>query len=129
MHCRLRMEADGLVRVEDLESANGTFINASQIQSLEIVRPGDRLSLGPVTFVVEYEMTTKTQRRLDGDGGEIVETDDVKDIKDASLPPKKASPPQEEKEELDEKPAILGEDEDIRLPDKGDLRDFLIELE
>jgi pSer/pThr/pTyr-binding forkhead associated (FHA) protein len=51
-HCRLRMEADGLVRAEDLESANGTFINGTQIHGLEIVRPGDRLGLGPVMFVV-----------------------------------------------------------------------------
>ncbi|HEY7329376.1 MAG TPA: protein kinase [Gemmataceae bacterium] len=130
LHCRLRMEADGLVRVEDLESANGTFINGTQIHGPEIVRPGDRLSLGPVTFVVEYETTTKTQPRPDGgDVGEIVEKDDTELIKDASTPPKKALPPLGEKEELDEKSSILGEDEDIRLPDKGDLRDFLIELE
>jgi serine/threonine-protein kinase len=82
LHCRLLVEADGLVRVEDLESVNGTFINGTQIHGLEIVRPGDRLGLGPVTFVVEYD-----------------------------------------------KPSSLGEQEETHPPDKGDLRDFLIELE
>jgi pSer/pThr/pTyr-binding forkhead associated (FHA) protein len=130
LHCRLRIEADGLVRVEDLESVNGTFINGTQIHGLEIVRPGDRLGLGPVTFVVEYEMTTKTQRRLDGgDDDEIAETEDVELVEDASLPSNKASTPLEEVEETEEKPFILGEQEEIRMPDKGDLRDFLTELE
>jgi serine/threonine protein kinase len=132
LHCRLQMEADGLVRVEDMGSANGTFINGTQIHALEIVRPGDRLGLGPVVFVVEYEMTTKTQQCLaGGDDDEIVETDDVKLAEDTSAPSKKASPPleeaMEEMEEPEEKPSILGEEEEIRLPDKIDLRDFLTE--
>ena len=127
------MEADGLVRVEDLESANGTFINGTQIHGLEIVRPGDRLGLGPVMFVVEYEMPTKTQRRLDGGGDdEIVEADDVELVEDAS-PREKASPPLEEAveemEEAEEKPSILGEQKEKRLPDRGDLRDLLIDLD
>jgi pSer/pThr/pTyr-binding forkhead associated (FHA) protein len=128
------MDADGLVRVEDLESANGTFINGTQIHGLEIVRPGDRVGLGPVTFVVEYDLTLKTPRRLDGgDEDEIVETDDVELVKDASTLPKKASPPVEEAveemEEAEEKPSILGDQEEIRLPEQGDLRDFLTGLQ
>jgi serine/threonine protein kinase len=130
LHCRLHMEADGLVRVEDLESVNGTFINGTQIHGLEIVRPGDRLGLGPVTFVVEYEMTTQTQRRLDGsDEDQIVETEVVELVEDASSSSKTASPPLEKGEETEEKPYILGEQEEIRMPDQGDLRDFLTELE
>jgi pSer/pThr/pTyr-binding forkhead associated (FHA) protein len=130
LHCRVRMEADGLVRVEDLGSVNGTFINGTPIHGLEIVRPGDRLGLGPVTFVVEYDMTPKTQRRLDGGGDdEIVGTDDVALVEDASTPPEKASPPPEEaveeREEAEEKPSILGKQEEIRQPDQGDLCDFL----
>jgi serine/threonine protein kinase len=133
-HCRLRMEADGLVRVEDLRSVNGTFINDTQIHGLAIVRPGDRLGLGPVTFVVEYDKTPKTQRRPDGgDDSAIVETDDIELVEDAFTQPKKASPPLEEAveemEESEAKPSILGEQEDRHLPNKGDLRDFLSELE
>jgi serine/threonine protein kinase len=129
LHCRLRLEADGLVRVEDLASANGTFINGTQIHGLEIVRPGDRLGLGPVTFVVEYEKTPKTQRRPDGgDDDAIVETDDVGLVEDASTPPTQASPPLEEAveemEAAEEKPSILGEQEELRPPDQGDKRDF-----
>jgi pSer/pThr/pTyr-binding forkhead associated (FHA) protein len=133
-HCRLRLEADGLVRAEDLESVNGTFINGTPIHGLEIVRPGDRLGLGPVTFVVEYNMTPKVQRRLDGGADDaIVETDDVALVEAASTRRKKASPPLEEavedREEAEEKPSILGEQEETRMPDKGDLREFLSEGE
>jgi pSer/pThr/pTyr-binding forkhead associated (FHA) protein len=80
LHCRLLVGADGLVRVEDLGSVNGTLINGTPIHGLEVVRPGDRLGLGPVTFVVEYD-----------------------------------------------KPSTLGGQEETHPPDKGDLRDFLIE--
>jgi len=130
LHCRLHLEADGLVRVEDLGSVNGTFINGTPIHGLEIVRPGDRLGLGPVTFVVEYDMTPKAQRLLDGGGDdEIVETDDVELVEDASTPPEKASPPLEEDVEevveAEEKPSIPGEQEEIRLPDQCNKRDFL----
>ena len=126
------MKADGLVRVEDLESVNGTFINGTRIHGLEILRPGDRLGLGPVTFVVEYDMTPKTQQRLDGGEDEIVKTDDVELVEDASTLPKKASPLEEavgEMEEAEEPPPILGEQREKRLADQGDLRDFLIDLE
>ncbi len=133
LHCRLRMEADGLVRVEDLESVNGTLINGTQIHGLEIVHPGDRLSLGPVTFVVEYEVTTKAQLLPDRGEDQIAERDNVEPIKGPSTPPKKAAPPRkeavEEMEEVDEKQPILGEKEEIRMPDKGDLREFLLGLE
>lgn len=133
MHCRLHLE-DGLVRVEDLESANGTFVNGTQIHGTEIVRPGDRLSLGPVTFVVEYEMTPEALRRLDsGDDYEVVEADDVELVEDASTQPTKPSPAMvedvEEAQETGEELSILEEPEEMHLPDGGDLRDFLIELD
>jgi predicted component of type VI protein secretion system len=62
-HCRLIIE-EGLLRVEDLGSVNGTFLNGRRIQQVEYVRPGDHLEVGPVTFVVEYEMTPDALERL-----------------------------------------------------------------
>ncbi len=63
LHCRLRMD-NGVVTVEDLESVNGTFINGKRVRDPEVVHPGDHLSVGPVTFVVEYELSTTTLRPL-----------------------------------------------------------------
>jgi pSer/pThr/pTyr-binding forkhead associated (FHA) protein len=78
-HCRLQMK-DGLVMVEDLGSVNGTLLNESLLTGAAVVRPGDLLGVGPVTFVVEYELTPKALKRLDEMEFEIAEdvvADDV----------------------------------------------------
>lgn len=69
-HCKLILD-DGLVTLEDLDSVNGTFLNGSRIRKTEVVRPGDQLSVGPVSFVVEYELTPDALDRLRG------QTDDI----------------------------------------------------
>jgi pSer/pThr/pTyr-binding forkhead associated (FHA) protein len=77
-HCVLRVE-EGLVTVEDLDSVNGTFLNGEAVVGCQPVRPGDRLHVGPVTFVVEYEMTPEALGRLRDDSDydyEIVEVDE-----------------------------------------------------
>lgn len=53
-HCRLTTH-DGRLWVEDLGSVNGTLLNGARIDGIEWVRSGDNLTVGPVTFVVEYE--------------------------------------------------------------------------
>jgi pSer/pThr/pTyr-binding forkhead associated (FHA) protein len=55
-HCLLRFR-DGYLTVEDMESANGTFLNGERISGRQVVRPGDKLEIGPVIFVVEYQLT------------------------------------------------------------------------
>src|SRR5262249_45031658 len=62
-HCRLIMQ-DGVVTVEDLDSVNGTYLNGKRLKQAEVVRPGDRLELGPVCFLVEYELTQAARARL-----------------------------------------------------------------
>jgi pSer/pThr/pTyr-binding forkhead associated (FHA) protein len=82
-HCRLRMK-DGLVMIEDLKSVNGTLLNGKPLTRVAVVRPGDLLAVGPVTFVVEYELTPAALKRLDDMEfeivEEIVEADDVIDV-------------------------------------------------
>jgi pSer/pThr/pTyr-binding forkhead associated (FHA) protein len=79
-HCVLRVE-DGLVTVEDLDSVNGTYLNGEAVVGCRMVRPGDRLHVGPVTFVVEYELTPAALERLREDDAdydyEIVEVDEA----------------------------------------------------
>jgi pSer/pThr/pTyr-binding forkhead associated (FHA) protein len=53
-HCRLSFRDDCLV-VEDLQSANGTYVNGIRVTDSQVVNPGDRLEVGPVTFLVQYK--------------------------------------------------------------------------
>jgi pSer/pThr/pTyr-binding forkhead associated (FHA) protein len=63
-HCLLRTE-NGCLTIEDLQSANGTFLNGRRIRGPEVVQPGDRLQVGPVTFVVEYEPEAELVEEID----------------------------------------------------------------
>src|SRR5262245_18029453 len=55
-HCSLSFR-DDVLTVEDLESANGTKVNGEAIEGSRVLRPGDRLEVGPVTFLVKYQLT------------------------------------------------------------------------
>lgn len=71
-HCVLAYQ-DDLLSVEDLTSANGTFINGRRIAKREFLRPGDLLKVGPVTMLVQYQLTeAAVQRLLQGADDELV---------------------------------------------------------
>jgi predicted component of type VI protein secretion system len=145
-HCRLRIE-NGVVTVEDLESVNGTFINGTRVRRVEIVHPGDRLTLGPVTFVVEYESATESMSGVVAiDDYPMAELDrEIEAIEEAPSHPGKSTVPMvEPTEEIEQSviPVVELEDtgqevsilddpsSEIRLPESGhDLRDFLLELD
>jgi len=58
-HCEV-FEANGMLMVRDLGSLNGTFVGEMRITEQAIpVKPGDLLTIGPVTFKAVY--------RADGD--------------------------------------------------------------
>lgn len=63
-HCLLSIQ-DGCLFVEDLDSVNGTFVNGERVSGRMAVRPGDELELGPVRFLVEYEITQDALDRLE----------------------------------------------------------------
>jgi predicted component of type VI protein secretion system len=52
-HCRL-IKDDGTLRIEDLGSSNGTFINGERVQQAELTA-GDTLQVGPVVFVAQVD--------------------------------------------------------------------------
>ena len=62
-HCLLSVH-DGCLNVEDLDSVNGTFVNGERISGRQLVMPGDKIQIGPVTFVAKYEMSKATRSRL-----------------------------------------------------------------
>jgi pSer/pThr/pTyr-binding forkhead associated (FHA) protein len=127
LHCRLRVE-NGVVTVEDLESVNGTLLNGAPVRAIETVRPGDRLTLGPLTFLVEYELTPEALERLGGeeDYDVILEAEDevVEEVP-------QVLPMAERLEKTEEIEEVIDDDDstDLHLPDSGDLRGFLLELD
>lgn len=62
-HCLVSFK-DDLLSVEDLTSANGTYINGRRITRREFLRPGDLLKVGPVTMLVQYQLTQAAVGRL-----------------------------------------------------------------
>lgn len=56
-HCRLTREGEGGLWVEDLGSRNGTLVNGRPIEGRTQLQPGDSLTAGPLTFVVQINGT------------------------------------------------------------------------
>jgi pSer/pThr/pTyr-binding forkhead associated (FHA) protein len=54
-HCRLVRDGD-ILKVEDLGSSNGTFLNAHRVQEA-LLSPGDSIQVGPVVFVLQVDGT------------------------------------------------------------------------
>jgi pSer/pThr/pTyr-binding forkhead associated (FHA) protein len=148
-HCRLRVR-DGYLTVEDLGSRNGTRLNGEEVEGQQVVRPGDRLRVGPVTFIVEYQLTPEAiDRLLRGEDGTPAE-EEIEVIKEAEpevvaeeegvLPVEAAAEDEEEEvlpleEEAAEVPAeVVDELElvdagDFQLPETEELRDILTGLD
>jgi pSer/pThr/pTyr-binding forkhead associated (FHA) protein len=53
-HCQISQESDSL-KVRDLKSSNGTFVNGTKILSETPAKPGDRIQIGPLTFTVQVD--------------------------------------------------------------------------
>lgn len=54
VHCTL-FESDGMLMLRDNNSANGTFINDQRVRNQATIMPGDKLTVGPLTFVAIYK--------------------------------------------------------------------------
>ena len=52
-HCRISQNDSGLV-IQDLGSANGTFVNRRQITEAEI-KAGDLIQVGPMKFIIQID--------------------------------------------------------------------------
>ena len=54
LHCRVDVAADGAVRVADLDSTNGTWIDGERISEGTLAE-GHRLRVGRVEFVLDRQ--------------------------------------------------------------------------
>lgn len=113
-HCQLVVK-DGTVVVKDLGSSNGTFVNGQRVAEKQLA-PGDRLTVGPVVFVVQ----------IDGEPAEIKPSDAELEVSAAPSGPAFSLEEDEEEEvfelgegdfDIDEAISSLDElDEDKDLP-------------
>ncbi|QGJ68355.1 Hypothetical protein PBC10988_0140 [Planctomycetales bacterium 10988] len=62
-HCELYEEGGQLI-VRDNSSANGTYINNRKI-SQQILKPGDKLKIGPITFLAEIKEKIRKEEAED----------------------------------------------------------------
>jgi pSer/pThr/pTyr-binding forkhead associated (FHA) protein len=145
-HCLLRFRDDYLT-VEDLQSANGTYLNGARINGREMVRPGDQLEIGPLTFVVEYQLTREAiDRMLRGDAGEedfgdFVEAlplpSDEPETEDLGLTPLAEeparvpvfNPPPAGDDQVMEVNVFFDETQPWKPPEDGEMRDILSQLD
>jgi pSer/pThr/pTyr-binding forkhead associated (FHA) protein len=148
-HCRLIFHNDYLT-VEDLASVNGTRVNGQVIAKPTIVQPGDRLTLGSVTFLVQYQLTPKAIEKLLEEQENEMELLPIFDANSSSLPvilPEKKSDSQEklkvkkavkkkvkpntkklDREKNPDASSVLG-GKRWQLPSGEDIRDILSKLD
>jgi pSer/pThr/pTyr-binding forkhead associated (FHA) protein len=117
-HCVLRWQ-NGYLTVEDLGSLNGTFLNGSPVTGCQAVLPGDRVEVGPISFLVQYELTSEAVEHLRAGGEdqfEIVDEVVESDQPEEPLPPL----------------PLLDEEENVPvlpLLEEGDVDEPIVELE
>jgi pSer/pThr/pTyr-binding forkhead associated (FHA) protein len=78
-HCQLSQEGNAL-KVRDLKSSNGTYLNGRKVEDEMDVKPGDNLQIGPLTFAI----------RIDGQPADVSPLDSrmiqpTPDISDADI--------------------------------------------
>jgi predicted component of type VI protein secretion system len=155
-HCLLSFH-DGVLSVQDLDSVNGTLVNGRRVTGKQALRPGDLLEIGPLRFAVEYELTDK-MRPLKGKaaagsedelevlplaegeksgqpvvfGGEDDELDALPVVdEDTEFLQPNPNPvkPEDEEDEAIPLADSLDADGEWNLPQSGDLRSILSEMD
>jgi pSer/pThr/pTyr-binding forkhead associated (FHA) protein len=127
-HCLFTVK-ENKVFLEDLKSVNGTYVNEVAVIGTEEIQPGDRVQMGPVTFVVEFSPVldnAPTTIEHKGayvlpEGLEEVDLEEVEIIEeDVEIV--------EDDEEIPDGEIILDDDVPLLLPESGDLRGILTQL-
>jgi pSer/pThr/pTyr-binding forkhead associated (FHA) protein len=139
-HCLLSI-TNGYLIVEDLDSVNGTFINGQRVVGQQALRPGDHLEIGPLEFIVEYEITPSALERLAYRAGEQVVEEELEALPLAEEDQETNTAAAEEKQPVSEGKSVPepqqdpfafveeGEASNWHLPQTNELRDLLSHLE
>jgi pSer/pThr/pTyr-binding forkhead associated (FHA) protein len=107
-HCELHISS-GAVKVKDVSSSNGTYVNNKRINEAAVA-PGDRLAVGPIVFTVQIDgqpeeirpVKTKGQKIAEGKEEVVeLEADVVAQPGASALEEITVLPEEEEEEEID----------------------------
>jgi pSer/pThr/pTyr-binding forkhead associated (FHA) protein len=165
-HCVL-IVSDNECLVEDLNSVNGTYVNEVAVIGQQEMNPGDRLQIGPLTFVVEFAPLPTDEKPLRprsarkettnertppqaktpkpaapsakaGDlfPGEYIsrgerreQAEELEEVFDEAEEMREApAEPKEQEEVVEDVEVILDDDEPLLLPENGELRGILSEM-
>lgn len=74
-HCRVIRDGDS-IRMEDLGSSNGTYVNGQRIQEA-ILQPGDTVRVGPVLFVLQVDGVPADDELQPNEGMEAAASDET----------------------------------------------------
>jgi pSer/pThr/pTyr-binding forkhead associated (FHA) protein len=111
-HCQISYNKDTL-KVRDIGSRNGIYLNGKRIDDEATLRAGDYLRIGPLTFLLQ----------IDGQPEKIVPPESVQ-----KRPP--GPPKAEKKKELAAKPATKEDDSfaDLKIEESDESDSFLDKL-
>jgi predicted component of type VI protein secretion system len=127
-HCSFKI-SDDKVFLEDLTSVNGTYVNEAAVIGVEELRPGDRVQIGPVTFVVEFAPAPEVAAAAPKDKGGYVPPEGLEVVDLEEVPAvHEAIDLAEDDEEIPEGEIILDDDEPLLLPESDNLRGILTQL-
>ncbi|MBN1393283.1 MAG: FHA domain-containing protein [Sedimentisphaerales bacterium] len=75
-HCQFNRDS-GVLKIRDLESSNGTYLNGKRINEA-VVKAGDSIKIGPLTFIIQIDGQPQkfAEPELTG-GSSVLETDDI----------------------------------------------------
>src|SRR5262249_12531702 len=126
-HCLLSIH-DGVLSVEDLDSVNGTLVNGNRVTDKQELKPGDVLEIGPLRFTVQYEPTDEA-RSLKGQ--KAADSDEALEV--LPLAHQKGKPATtfafgDDDEELDALPVVEEDTEMLQAKNQGDEEEDAIPL-
>ena len=78
-HCEL-IKSDDELRVRDLASSNGTYVNNQRINET-VLKAGDRITLGPATFTVQIDGKPEQVAPAKTKAAEISEPEEIVELK------------------------------------------------
>lgn len=53
-HCEFNLDG-GHLRLRDLDSRNGTFLNGDRVTDQADINPGDKIQIGPLNFIAQID--------------------------------------------------------------------------